>query len=85
VVGTTSDVVGTTSDVVGTTSDVVGNTAQSTSKIIYKLDNIYDKSSYRGIRYDDESLDIDWCLKDDPIMSEQDLALPKLSKAEVFE
>ena len=60
-------------------------TIEDNTKISYKLDNIYDKSSYRGIRYDDESLDIDWCLKEDPIMSEQDLALPKLSKAEVFE
>ena len=60
-------------------------TLEENTKLIYKLDNIYDRSSYRGIRYDDKSLDIDWSLLENPIMSEQDLALPNLSKAEVFE
>ena len=60
-------------------------TLEENTKLIYKLDNIYDRPSYRGIRYDDKSLDIDWSLLGNPIMSEQDLALPNLSKAEVFE
>ena len=47
----------------------------------YKCDNFYNKASERGIIYNDSSLQIDWQLPhEDLIISDRDLALPKLDK-----
>jgi len=47
----------------------------------YKCDNYYDKSSERGIRFDDRELNIDWRLpKESIILSEKDQALPTLKE-----
>lgn len=47
----------------------------------YKCDNYYDKSSERGIRFDDVDLNIDWKLpKESIILSEKDQALPTLKE-----
>ena len=48
-----------------------------TAVVLYKVDQVYNKDSERGIRYDDPTLKIDWQL--DPtevIVSEKDLILP---------
>lgn len=51
----------------------------STATFFYKCDNYYDKSSERGLKYDDPSLDINWHLEEqDFILSEKDKLNPDL-------
>lgn len=48
-----------------------------TASVLYKVDQVYDKESERGIRYDDPILAIDWQVNpDEVIVSEKDLVLP---------
>jgi len=48
-----------------------------TASVMYKVDQVYNKESERGIRYDDETLDVDWGMDlADAIVSEKDLVLP---------
>lgn len=48
-----------------------------TASVMYKVDQLYDKSSERGIRFDDPALNIDWGMDlKDAIVSEKDLILP---------
>lgn len=48
-----------------------------TASVIYKVDQLYNKESERGIRYDDPKLAIDWQLSpEEVIVSEKDLILP---------
>ena len=50
----------------------------------YKCDNYYNKQSERGIIYDDPRLNIDWKLTNEKfILSDKDLLLPTLDKAEL--
>ncbi|RSK41524.1 dTDP-4-dehydrorhamnose 3,5-epimerase [Mangrovimonas spongiae] len=45
----------------------------------YKCDNYYNKTSERGIKYDDKSLNIDWRLSsEDIVLSDKDTHLPTL-------
>jgi dTDP-4-dehydrorhamnose 3,5-epimerase len=60
-------------------------TLEPNTKLIYKLDNLYSREAFRGIAYNDVSLDINWGLIGAPTLSEQDRILPKLSETEVFE
>ncbi len=47
----------------------------------YKCDNFYDKSSERGIQFDDEFLNIDWKLSGkELIISKKDKGLPTFDK-----
>ncbi|MEO8253416.1 MAG: dTDP-4-dehydrorhamnose 3,5-epimerase [Flavobacterium sp.] len=51
-----------------------------TASVMYKVDQLYNKESERGIRYDDSTLAIDWQL--DPsevIVSEKDIILPSFA------
>ncbi len=51
----------------------------------YKCDNIYNKASEGGIRFDDPEIDIDWKIKkEDVILSEKDKALPFLKDCPCF-
>jgi dTDP-4-dehydrorhamnose 3,5-epimerase len=48
-----------------------------TASVMYKVDQLYNKESERGIRYDDPKLAIDWQLSpEEVIVSEKDLILP---------
>ena len=48
-----------------------------TASVLYKVDQLYDKNSERGIRFDDPILAIDWQLNpEEIIVSEKDLVLP---------
>jgi dTDP-4-dehydrorhamnose 3,5-epimerase len=48
-----------------------------TASVIYKVDQLYNKESERGIRYDDSTLAIDWQLSpEEVIVSDKDLILP---------
>lgn len=50
----------------------------------YKSDNFYNKASEGGIIYNDESLNIDWQLnKEEFIISEKDVLLPKFKKTDI--
>jgi dTDP-4-dehydrorhamnose 3,5-epimerase len=47
-----------------------------TASVMYKVDQLYNKESERGIRYDDPTLAIDWQLSSEGvIVSEKDLIL----------
>lgn len=49
----------------------------ATASILYKVDQVYNKDSERGIRYDDSTLNINWQLTpEEIIVSEKDLNLP---------
>ena len=48
-----------------------------TASVLYKVDQVYNKDSERGIRYDDPALGIDWKLSSEEILvSDKDLILP---------
>jgi dTDP-4-dehydrorhamnose 3,5-epimerase len=48
-----------------------------TAVVLYKCDQFYNKASEGGIRFDDETLNIDWGMDlKDAIVSEKDLVLP---------
>jgi dTDP-4-dehydrorhamnose 3,5-epimerase len=48
-----------------------------TAVVLYKCDEFYNKQSEGGIRYDDETLNIDWGMDlKEAIVSEKDLVLP---------
>jgi dTDP-4-dehydrorhamnose 3,5-epimerase len=48
-----------------------------TASVLYKVDQLYNKESERGIRYDDATLAIDWQVApEEAIVSEKDLILP---------
>jgi dTDP-4-dehydrorhamnose 3,5-epimerase len=52
-----------------------------TASVMYKIDQLYNKESERGIRYDDPTLAIDWQLDaNEVIVSEKDLILPGFNK-----
>jgi dTDP-4-dehydrorhamnose 3,5-epimerase len=47
------------------------------ASVMYKVDQLYNKESERGIRYDDAALAIDWQLSsEEVIVSNKDLVLP---------
>lgn len=48
-----------------------------TASVMYKVDQLYNKESERGIRFDDPTLAIDWKVNpEEVIVSEKDLILP---------
>lgn len=50
-----------------------------TAMVSYKVDQLYDKNSERGIRFDDTSLNIDWKINSqESIVSAKDLILGEL-------
>lgn len=51
----------------------------------YKCDNVYNKASESGIRFDDKDLNIDWMIKpEDVVLSEKDKLLPSLKDIKCF-
>ena len=56
-----------------------------TATFAYKCDNIYNKASEGGIRFDDPEINIDWKIKkEDVILSEKDKVLPFLKDCSCF-
>ena len=54
----------------------------STAEFFYKCDNYYKKEAEGGIIYNDETLNIDWCLAENEVkVSEKDLILPTFKHA----
>ena len=57
-----------------------------TAVFAYKVDNYYNPEAYRGLAYNDETLNIDWKLSfEDLKLSSKDLAQPKFKDAQYFE
>ncbi|OYX82914.1 MAG: dTDP-4-dehydrorhamnose 3,5-epimerase [Flavobacteriales bacterium 32-34-25] len=51
-----------------------------TASVLYKVDQVYNKESERGIRYDDPTLNIDWQVSpEEVIVSEKDIILPSFA------
>ena len=48
-------------------------------ELFYKTSNEYSKDAERGIIWNDKTLDIDWGINFEPILSEKDKVLPSLS------
>lgn len=56
-----------------------------TAVFTYKCDNVYNKESEGGVRFDDPDLAIDWQIKpEDAILSEKDKGLPFLKDVTCF-
>ncbi len=52
-----------------------------TASVMYKVDQLYNKESERGIRYDDPTLNIDWQVNpNEVIVSEKDVILPSFNE-----
>lgn len=55
-----------------------------TAEIMYKCDNLYDKSAEGGILYNDPALNIDWKIDlDKAIISEKDVVQPLMKDARI--
>ena len=55
-------------------------TISDTAEINYKTSNEYNPLADRGILWSDEEIDIDWGIDYEPILSDKDKNLPKLSE-----
>ena len=56
-----------------------------TAVFAYKCDNVYNKASEGGVRFDDPDLNIDWKIKpEEAVLSEKDKLLPLLKDIECF-
>lgn len=56
-----------------------------TAVFAYKCDNVYNKASEAGVRFDDPDLKIDWRVKpEDAVLSDKDKVLPFLKEIECF-
>jgi dTDP-4-dehydrorhamnose 3,5-epimerase len=52
-----------------------------TASVMYKVDQLYNKESERGIRYDDATVAIDWQVEaNEIIVSEKDIILPSFDE-----
>ena len=50
------------------------------AELLYKTSNEYAPSAYRGIRWNDEDLNIDWGIDFEPVLSEKDKKQPLLKE-----
>jgi dTDP-4-dehydrorhamnose 3,5-epimerase len=55
-------------------------TLEDDTTLLYMISAPYDAASARGIRWDDPALCIPWPLRDSPVLSPRDRALPLLSE-----
>ena len=56
-----------------------------TAVFAYKCDNVYNKASEAGIRFDDPALGIDWKVKpEEAVLSDKDKILPFLKDVTCF-
>jgi dTDP-4-dehydrorhamnose 3,5-epimerase len=52
-----------------------------TASVMYKVDQLYNKDSERGIRFDDATLNIDWKVAPkEIIVSDKDVILPNFNQ-----
>lgn len=54
-------------------------TLSDDTEVLYKVDNIYNKEYECGVRWNDDTLKIDWA-ESNPILSERDARLPFMSE-----
>ncbi|MBD2395081.1 dTDP-4-dehydrorhamnose 3,5-epimerase [Cyanobacterium aponinum FACHB-4101] len=55
-----------------------------TADVLYKTNNFYSSQHDRSIRWNDPEIDLNWNLKETPILSEKDKNAPLLKEAEIF-
>lgn len=55
-----------------------------TADVLYKTNNFYSSQYDRSIRWNDPEIDLNWNLKETPILSEKDKNAPLLKEAEIF-
>lgn len=51
-------------------------------EVLYKVDDYYSKENDRSVRFDDESIGVDWGITD-PILSQKDITAPLLKNSDV--
>lgn len=61
-----------------------GFSTQTDAIFNYKVDNQYNKESEGGIVYNDDQLNIDWGVEEEPIISEKDLLLPFFKNLDIY-
>lgn len=61
-----------------------GFSTQTDAIFNYKVDNQYNKESEGGIIYNDDQLNIDWGVEEEPIISEKDLLLPFFKNLDIY-
>lgn len=61
-----------------------GFSTQTDAIFNYKVDNQYNKKSEGGIVYNDDQLNIDWGVEEEPIISEKDLLLPFFKNLDIY-
>ncbi|MTF39840.1 dTDP-4-dehydrorhamnose 3,5-epimerase [Cyanobacterium aponinum AL20118] len=55
-----------------------------TADVLYKTNNFYSSQHDRSIRWNDPEINLNWNLKETPILSEKDKNAPLLKEAEIF-
>lgn len=60
-------------------------TLDSFSYVLYKLDNFYNKEEECGVMYNDPTLNIDWMIKENYMISDRDKAHPNWDQAYKFQ
>ena len=65
---------------------VLSSLLSESAVFAYKCDNVYNKASEGGLRYDDPELNIDWGVPAGKLnLSEKDLVLPFLSEHVIYD
>lgn len=60
-------------------------TLSDTAEVVYKTSNYYASEWERCIRWDDETIKIDWPIEHPPLLSKKDACADSFCNAEVFE
>jgi dTDP-4-dehydrorhamnose 3,5-epimerase len=55
------------------------------AEVQYKTTDYYEPASERGVVWNDPTLDIEWPIDTEPILSERDAALPRAADADLFD
>ena len=55
----------------------------SVAELIYKASGEYNASADRGIIWNDKTINIDWGIDFEPILSQKDMNLPSLKEADL--
>ena len=51
-------------------------TLEEDTEVVYKVSKYYDRDAERGVRYDDPTLNINWAITTQPMLSPKDAELP---------
>jgi dTDP-4-dehydrorhamnose 3,5-epimerase len=54
-------------------------TLEENTEVVYKVSKYYDRDAERGVRYDDPTLNINWTITTQPMLSPKDAELPSFN------